>query len=45
MSEKKLVLEQEMNMPDDWKSNSILERDGKGNIIEVIVEDDLEGDD
>lgn len=39
---KKLILEQESDMPENWHSNIVLERDGKGNIIEHIVPDDKE---
>lgn len=37
-------LEREADAPDDWQSNSILERDGKGRVLEVIVPDDEEAE-
>lgn len=42
MSEE-LILEQEMDMPENWVSDTVLIRDGKGNIIEVKADDDIEG--
>lgn len=42
MSEEILILEQECDMPENWVSNTILERDGKGNIIERLIPDDVE---
>lgn len=38
-----LILEQEMDTPADWVSDTILIRDGKGEIIEVEIPDDEEG--
>lgn len=38
-----IIYEQELNTPEDWVSDTILERDGKGNIIERIIPDDEEG--
>lgn len=38
-----LFLEKEMDTPKDWVSNIILERDGKGNVFEIKIEDDDEG--
>ena len=35
--------ENEIDTPENWVSNTILIRDGKGNIIEVEVPDDMEG--
>lgn len=40
-----LIFEREGEMPENWATNVILERDGKGNIIEVEIEDDVEGGD
>lgn len=37
-----IIYEQELNTPEDWVSDTILERDGKGNIIERIIPDDEE---
>lgn len=38
-----IIYEQELDMPENWISNTILERDGKGNIIEHLIPDDIEG--
>ena len=38
-----LIFEKEMDTPDNWISNTILIRDGKGNILEIEVPDDEEG--
>lgn len=38
-----IIYEQESDIPDNWISNIILMRDGKGNIIEIQVPDDKEG--
>lgn len=40
--EENIIFEQEMDTPVDWITNTILTRDGKGNIIEVEVYDDEE---
>lgn len=37
-----IIYEQELETPQNWVSNMILERDGKGNIFERIIEDDEE---
>lgn len=37
------IYEKELEMPENWISNTILERDGKGNIIERLIPDDEEG--
>ena len=37
-----IIYEKELEIPENWISNTILERDGKGNIIEVEVPDDEE---
>ena len=42
MKEIFLNLEREADAPNDWQSNSILERDGKGRVFEVMVPDDEE---
>ena len=38
-----IIYEKELEIPEDWVSNTILERDGKGNIIELLIPDDMEG--
>ena len=38
-----IIYEKELEMPENWVSNTILERDGKGNIIERLIPDDEEG--
>lgn len=43
MNEEILIFEQEMDEPENWVSNTILIRDGKGHVIEVTVPDDKEG--
>jgi len=42
MKEEILFYEQECDIPEDWESNIILIRDGKGNIIEREIPDDIE---
>jgi len=42
MENENSLLEQEMDTPENWVSNTILIRDGKGNIIEIEVNDDTE---
>ena len=37
-----LILEQEMDTPENWISNTILMKDGKGNVIEIKTPDDEE---
>lgn len=37
-----IIYEQELETPENWVSNTILERDGKGNIIERLIPDDVE---
>ena len=37
-----MIFEQEMDMPENWISNKILIRDGKGNVIEREIPDDIE---
>lgn len=37
-----IIYEQELETPENWVSNTILERDGKGNIIERLIPDDIE---
>ena len=37
-----IIYEQELEIPENWVSNTILERDGKGNIIERLIADDIE---
>jgi len=38
------ILERECDEPADWQDNSILERDGRGNVLEVIAPDDEDGE-
>ena len=38
-----LIFELECDQPENWESDSIFIRDGKGNIIEQIIPDDEEG--
>ena len=44
MMDENLILEKECDTPNNWISNTILERDGKGNIIEIAIEDDIGGE-
>ena len=37
-----LIFEKEMEIPNDWDSNIILIKDGKGNVIEREIPDDIE---
>lgn len=37
-----IILENELETPLDWKSDIILYRDGRGNVIEQEVPDDRE---
>lgn len=37
-----LIFENEMEIPDNWESNTILIKDGKGNVIEREIPDDTE---
>lgn len=37
-----LIFEQELDTPIGWKTNTILTRDGKGNIIEIKIDDDID---
>lgn len=45
INENEMICEREMEMPADWKSDVIYQRDGKGRMIEVEVPDDTERDD
>jgi len=38
-----IIYEKELEIPENWISNTILIRDGKGNIIEIEAPDDEEG--
>ena len=38
-----IIYEKELEIPENWVSDTILERDGKGNIIERSIPDDEEG--
>ena len=40
--DEELIFEKEMDTPENWISNIILTRDGKGRIIEIEVPDDNE---
>lgn len=40
--DEELILEQEMDIPTNWETNTILVRDGKGNVIEREIPDDTE---
>lgn len=40
MEEKDIWLEKEGNAPSDWQTNTIFERDGKGNLVEIFIVDD-----
>lgn len=42
MMNEEIIYEQELETPENWVSNTILERDGKGNIIERLIPDDIE---
>lgn len=37
-----LIFENEMEIPENWESNTILIKDGKGNVIEREIPDDIE---
>ena len=43
MGNEDIILEKEMDIPEDWESNVIFIKDGKGNTIELDVPDDEEG--
>ena len=38
-----IIYEQECDMPEDWAGDTVLVRDGRGNIVEIEVPDDKEG--
>ena len=40
--EENMIFEQELDTPENWVSNTILIKDGKGNIIEREIPDDIE---
>lgn len=40
--DKEIIYEKELDTPENWVSDTILERDGKGNIIERLISDDEE---
>lgn len=42
IEENKIELEQEMDMPENWVSNRILVRDGRGLVVELVTPDDEE---
>lgn len=42
MENENIIYEQELDTPENWVSDTILVRDGKGNIIEITVPDDKE---
>ena len=37
-----IIYEKESDIPENWESNTILIRDGKGNVIEREIPDDIE---
>lgn len=41
---KKLVFEIECDAPENWETENILQRDGKGNVLSVDIPDDEEVD-
>ena len=43
--DKELILEREANAPENWETEVILQRDGKGNVVNVAVPDDEEASD
>ena len=43
--EKKLILERESDAPENWETEVILQRDGRGNVVSVDVPDDEEASD
>lgn len=44
MNENKFELERESDMPENWVSNRIKVRDGRGRVVELTIPDDEEGD-
>ena len=42
MSDEILIYEQELDTPENWESTTILIKDGKGNVIEREIPDDIE---
>lgn len=42
MPDEVIIYEKEMEIPDGWESNIILIKDGKGNVIEREIPDDVE---
>lgn len=37
-----IIFEKECDIPENWVSNTVLIRDGRGNIIEIDAPDDIE---
>ena len=37
-----IIYEKELDLPEDWPGDAILVRDGKGNVVEIEVPDDIE---
>lgn len=37
------ILENELNTPEDWETNTVLIKNKNGDIVELIVPDDKEG--
>lgn len=37
-----IIYEKELDLPEDWAGDTILVRDGKGNVVEIEVPDDIE---
>lgn len=44
MIEETDILENEMDIPENWESDRILVRDGKGRVVELEIPDDEEGE-
>lgn len=44
MIKEDIELEQEMDIPENWVSNRILIRDGRGKVVELTIPDDEGGD-
>ena len=42
MNEIDIIFESESDAPEGWQSNVIFERDGRGNLIERFIPDDME---
>lgn len=42
MDDEKIILEREGDAPENWETEVILQRDGRGNVLNVDVPDDEE---